>query len=42
MAILKWIIITTAIIKFGFMAFDGLRGLTVGDYVRDQVNTHGK
>jgi hypothetical protein len=32
--ILKWIIITSATVNFGFMLFDGARGLTVGDYVR--------
>lgn len=32
--ILKWVIILAATFNFGFMAFDGIRGLTVGDYVR--------
>ncbi|MEZ4688278.1 MAG: hypothetical protein R3B47_20120 [Bacteroidia bacterium] len=33
---LKWIIILLAVFNFGFMAFDGLRALTVGDYIRPQ------
>ncbi len=33
-SILEWLIILPAIINFGVMAFDGIRGLTVGDYVR--------
>ena len=34
MTILKWIVIASATVNFGFMAFDGTRGLTAGDYVR--------
>ena len=32
--ILKWVVIIAAILNFGFMTFDGTRGLTTGDYVR--------
>lgn len=31
---LKWIIIAAAVVNFGFMVFDGTRGLTKGDYMR--------
>lgn len=34
MLILKWIIILLAAFNFGFMAFDGARALTTGDYIR--------
>ena len=34
MALLKWIVIASAVLNFGFMTFDGTRGLTIGDYVR--------
>lgn len=34
MIILKWIIIFSATANFGFMTFDGIRALTIGDYVR--------
>lgn len=34
MDILKWIVIGLAILNFGFMAFDGARGIMMGDYVR--------
>ncbi len=32
--ILKWLIIVSATVNFGFMAFDGTRALTAGDYIR--------
>lgn len=32
--VLKWIIICVAVINFGFMAYDGIRALAIGDYVR--------
>lgn len=34
MRILKWIIIIITVLNFGYMNFDGARGLIVGDYVR--------
>jgi len=40
LALLKWIIIVAATVNFGFMAFDGTRALTVGDYVRPQSGEH--
>lgn len=40
MQIVKWIIIVLAVLNFGFMTFDGSRGLFVGDYVRPQTGEH--
>ena len=40
MLILKWVIILLAILNFGYMTFDGSRGLIVGDYVRPKTGTH--
>lgn len=37
---LKWIVIVSATVNFGFMAFDGARALTVGDYVRPKSGQH--
>ena len=34
MAVIKWIIIISAILNYGFMAFDGGRSLVTGDYIR--------
>jgi hypothetical protein len=34
--ILKWILILFSVINYGFMAFDGSRGLISGDYLRPQ------
>ncbi len=38
--ILKWIIILSATINFGFMTFDGARGLIVGDYIRPKTGEY--
>jgi hypothetical protein len=38
--ILKWVIILSATINFGFMAFDGARALIVGDYIRPRSGPH--
>ena len=40
MTMLKWIIIVSATINFGFMAFDGTRALTIGDYVRPKTGQY--
>lgn len=32
--ILKWLVIVSAAVNFGFMAFDGTRAVITGDYVR--------
>jgi hypothetical protein len=34
MDIIKWIVVVSSILNFGFMTFDGARGIIVGDYVR--------
>ena len=34
MSVVRWIIVVIAVIEAGWMAFDGTRGLVVGDYVR--------
>ena len=34
MTILKWFVIVSAVMNFGFMTFDGARGLIIGDYIR--------
>lgn len=36
MKLLKWIIILLSFSIFGFMTYDGCRGLMVGDYLRPQ------
>ena len=36
LTILKWLVIISATMNFGFMAFDGARALTVGDYIRPE------
>ncbi len=33
-AIIKWTLITLAVLNFGFMTFDGSRALIKGDYIR--------
>lgn len=40
MQTLKWIIVVLAVLNFGFMTFDGSRGLIVGDYVRPETGEH--
>lgn len=35
-SILKWVVVVSASINFGFMAFDGTRALVIGDYIRPQ------
>ncbi len=37
---MKWIITLLAVMQFGFMAFDGMRALTLGDYIRPQTGSH--
>ncbi len=34
MSVLKWLVIFFAILNFGFMSIDGIRGLIVGEYVK--------
>jgi hypothetical protein len=36
----KWVIIVLAILEAGWMAFDGVRALVVGDYVTPQTGPH--
>lgn len=31
---MKWLVILAATINYGFMTFDGARGLVIGDYIR--------
>lgn len=38
--ILKWIIVVLAVFNFGYMSFDGSRGLIVGDYVRPETGEY--
>lgn len=38
--ILKWAVVVLAVLNFGFMNFDGSRGLIVGDYVRPETGEH--
>jgi len=33
---IRWIIVLIAILNFGFMALDGMRALTMGDYIRPE------
>lgn len=40
MQIFKWIIVVLAVLNFGFMTFDGSRGLIVGDYVRPETGEY--
>lgn len=40
LAVIKWIIIILSIINFGYMCFDGSRGLIVGDYVRPKTGEY--
>lgn len=40
MTVLKWIIIAAAVLNFGFMAFDGARGIILGDYLRPQTGEY--
>lgn len=39
-AAIKWIIIISAVVNFGYMSFDGSRGLIVGDYLRPESGEH--
>ena len=32
--ILKWTVILSAMLNFGYMTFDGFRAVTIGDYIR--------
>ena len=38
--IVKWIVVILATLNFGFMTFDGSRGLIVGDYVRPETGEY--
>ena len=38
--IIKWVIILAATFNFGFMVFDGMRALIVGDYLRPKTGEH--
>ena len=38
--IVTWIIVLSASINFGFMLFDGVRALTIGDYLRPKSGHH--
>ncbi len=40
MKILKWLIIILAFTEAGWMAFDGMRALILGDYVTPQSGPH--
>lgn len=40
MVILKWLIVIASVINFGYMSFDGSRGLIVGDYLRPESGEH--
>ena len=40
MLLVKWIIIVCAVLNYGFMTYDGLRGITLGDYVRPQAGEY--
>ena len=33
---IKWLIVLLASLNFGFMAFDGIRAFTTGDYIRPE------
>lgn len=37
---IKWIITISAVLNFGYMSFDGSRGLIVGDYLRPESGEH--
>jgi hypothetical protein len=37
---IKWSILILGILNFGFMAFDGIRALLVGDYIRPKSGKH--
>lgn len=39
-SILKWIVIILATLNFGYMCYDGSRGLIQGDYVRPETGEH--
>lgn len=34
--LLKWIVVLAAVLNYSFMAFDGSRGLIIGDYTRPE------
>ncbi len=38
--VIKWIVIFLAVLNFGFMAFDGSRALSKGDYIRPSSGAH--
>lgn len=40
MKLLKWIIILLSFSVFGYMTYDGTRGLMVGDYLRPQTGEY--
>ncbi len=40
LGIIKWIIVIFSVLNFGYMCFDGSRGLIVGDYVRPETGEH--
>jgi len=37
---IKWVVVVLAVLNFGFMSFDGSRGLIVGDYVRPETGEY--
>ena len=40
MKLVKWILIFSAFLNFGFMTFDGARALIVGDYIRPESGAY--
>lgn len=38
--LIKWIVIILATLNFGYMCYDGSRGLIQGDYVRPETGEH--
>ena len=39
-SLLKWLIALLAVTNFGFMTFDGIRALTLGDYIRPETGEY--
>ena len=37
---MKWIVIISAMLNYGFMAIDGTRGLMIGDYIRPSAGEY--
>lgn len=37
---MKWVVIIASVLNFGYMSFDGSRGLIVGDYLRPETGEH--